>query len=53
VPRLAPLVAFSRSSTVAGNAGLVGQDTKKVLRDFGYDEPEITGLAQEGVIGVG
>jgi crotonobetainyl-CoA:carnitine CoA-transferase CaiB-like acyl-CoA transferase len=52
VPRLAPLVAFSRSSTVAGNAGLVGQDTKKVLRDYGYDEPEIAGLAQEGVIGV-
>jgi crotonobetainyl-CoA:carnitine CoA-transferase CaiB-like acyl-CoA transferase len=53
VPRLAPLVGFSRSSTVAGDAGLVGQHTDTVLRDHGYGESEISRFAQAGVIGLG
>src|SRR5690606_24781204 len=40
VPRLAPLIRFSRSGTVAGDAGLVGQHTAEVLKDFGYSEEE-------------
>src|SRR5690606_31272527 len=40
VPRLRPLVKFSRSGTVAGDAGLVGQHTERVLRDFGYSDAE-------------
>ena len=50
VPRLKPLVRFSRSATVAGDAGLVGQDTERVLRDFGYGDNELKALADEGVI---
>jgi crotonobetainyl-CoA:carnitine CoA-transferase CaiB-like acyl-CoA transferase len=50
VPRLRPLVAFSRSGVVAGNAGLVGQDTQRVLRDYGYNDLEIGRLAEEGVV---
>ena len=50
IPRLAPLVGFSRSSTVAGDAGLVGQDTAAVLGDFGFDADDIIALEREGVI---
>jgi crotonobetainyl-CoA:carnitine CoA-transferase CaiB-like acyl-CoA transferase len=50
VPRLKALVEFSRSSTVAGDAGLVGQHTNRALADFGYGEDELAALAAEGVI---
>jgi crotonobetainyl-CoA:carnitine CoA-transferase CaiB-like acyl-CoA transferase len=53
VPRLKALVSFSRSQTCAGDAGLVGQDTDKVLRGYGYDEARIGKLASEGVILLG
>jgi crotonobetainyl-CoA:carnitine CoA-transferase CaiB-like acyl-CoA transferase len=51
VSRLAPLVTFSRSSTVAGGAGLVGDRTDDVLRHLGYDDQRIEALRQAGVIG--
>ncbi|MDB5445611.1 MAG: CoA transferase, partial [Phenylobacterium sp.] len=53
VPRLKALFQFSRSATCAGDAGLVGQDSEKVLRDYGYSADEVSALAQEGVILVG
>jgi crotonobetainyl-CoA:carnitine CoA-transferase CaiB-like acyl-CoA transferase len=53
VQRLKPLVRFSRSGTVAGDAGLIGQDTERVMRELGYDEAEIAALAEEGVIVLG
>lgn len=53
IPRLKPLVKFSRSGTVAGDAGMVGQDTEKVLRDYGYSEDDINRLSSEGVIALG
>lgn len=53
VPRLAPLVSFSRSSTVAGNAGLLGQHTEKVLREHGYDDETIADLVAKNVILLG
>lgn len=53
VQRLKALVSFSRSQTCAGDAGLVGQDTDRVLRGCGYDEARIGELAGEGVILLG
>jgi crotonobetainyl-CoA:carnitine CoA-transferase CaiB-like acyl-CoA transferase len=52
-PRLKPLVEFSRSSTVAGDAGLLGQHTEQVLRGYGYGAQEITALSAKGVIILG
>jgi crotonobetainyl-CoA:carnitine CoA-transferase CaiB-like acyl-CoA transferase len=48
-----PLVGFSRSATLTGNAGLVGQDTARVLRDYGYVESQIAEMAERGVILLG
>ena len=53
VQRLKALVRFSRSGTVTGDAGLVGQDTQRVLREFGYGDADIAALAEEGVIVLG
>ncbi len=50
VPRLSALVSFSRSETLAGDASLVGQDTDKVLREYGYDAAQIDQLSEEGII---
>ena len=50
VPRLAPLVRCSRSSTVAGDAGLVGQHTRAVLAELGYPDEEVDALARDGVV---
>jgi crotonobetainyl-CoA:carnitine CoA-transferase CaiB-like acyl-CoA transferase len=49
--RLAPLVAFSRSTGVAGPAPLCGQDTETVLAELGYDDPTIADLRSRQVIG--
>ena len=53
VPRLKALVRFSRSSTVTGDAGLVGQHTHAVLSEFGYTEDEIASLAARSVVVLG
>ena len=50
IPRLAPLVRFSRSSTVAGDAGLVGQHTHAVLAEHGYSDDDLEALAKDGII---
>lgn len=50
-PRLAPLVAFSRSTTRVGIAPLCGQDTDAVLREFGFDQDRIAELREAGTIG--
>ena len=53
VERMTPLASFSRSTTLAGNAGLIGQDTARVLRDHGYADTEIQALAETGVVLLG
>jgi len=50
VPRLRSLVSFSRSATLAGPGGIIGQHTRQVLEDFGYDEQEIGRLAESGAV---
>jgi len=50
IPRLRSLISFSRSETCAGPAGLVGQHTRQVLRDHGYDEHRIDALAMDRAI---
>jgi crotonobetainyl-CoA:carnitine CoA-transferase CaiB-like acyl-CoA transferase len=51
IPRLAPLVSFSRSATTAKGASLLGQQTDAVLRELGYDDDRIALLRAAGVIG--
>jgi len=53
IPRLKPLVRFSRAGTVAGDAGLVGQHTALVLADYGFTQTEVDALAAEGVVAFG
>jgi len=50
IPRLRSLVSFSRSETCAGPAGLVGQHTRQVLLDHGYDEQRIEALVRDRAI---
>jgi len=50
VPRLKPLLTFSRSAGRTGDAGLVGQHTGRVLREFGFTDAEIAALAAERVV---
>lgn len=50
VPRLAPLASFSRSASVVGNAGLLGQETENVLREFGYGDEVIAALQADNII---
>ena len=50
IPRLRSLVSFSRSQTCAGAAGLVGQHTRQVLLDHGYDENRIEALTKARAI---
>jgi crotonobetainyl-CoA:carnitine CoA-transferase CaiB-like acyl-CoA transferase len=50
IPRLRSLISFSRSETCAGPAGLLGQHTRQVLLDHGYDEQRIDTLATERAI---
>lgn len=51
--RLKPLIRFSRSATTTGDAPLVGQDTERVLSEFGYTDAEIATLSDKGVILLG
>jgi crotonobetainyl-CoA:carnitine CoA-transferase CaiB-like acyl-CoA transferase len=50
-PRLAPVVAFSRSTTTARGAELCGSATDAVLGELGYTPVEIDDLRAHGVIG--
>jgi crotonobetainyl-CoA:carnitine CoA-transferase CaiB-like acyl-CoA transferase len=43
-------VAFSRSTTQARPAPVIGQQTDEVLRDFGITDGQIVDLRAEGVI---
>jgi crotonobetainyl-CoA:carnitine CoA-transferase CaiB-like acyl-CoA transferase len=49
--RLAPPVTFSRSSTIAGAACLVGHHTDAVLQEIGYPSAQIAELRAAKVIG--
>ena len=48
--RLAPLVEFSRSETVAEPGCLAGEHTDAVLAELGYDHAAITDLRERGVV---
>jgi crotonobetainyl-CoA:carnitine CoA-transferase CaiB-like acyl-CoA transferase len=48
--RLAPLVEFSRSETVAEPGCLAGQHTDAILAELGYDGDAIAGLRKRGVV---
>jgi len=50
VPRLAPLVRFSRSATIAGDSCAIGQHTVEILEGIGYDADSIAKLEADGVI---
>jgi crotonobetainyl-CoA:carnitine CoA-transferase CaiB-like acyl-CoA transferase len=50
LPRLAPLVRFSRSATVAGNPCAIGEHTLPILRGLGYPEDKISALLAAKVI---
>jgi crotonobetainyl-CoA:carnitine CoA-transferase CaiB-like acyl-CoA transferase len=50
--RLTPLVAMSRSGSVAGGSVLCGQQTREIMTELGYEETSIATLADEGVIGL-
>jgi crotonobetainyl-CoA:carnitine CoA-transferase CaiB-like acyl-CoA transferase len=51
VPRLAALIGFSRSSTDARGACLLGQHTDAVLAELGYDPERVAALRVAGVVG--
>jgi crotonobetainyl-CoA:carnitine CoA-transferase CaiB-like acyl-CoA transferase len=50
VERLAPMVRFSRSTTVAGGSCAVGQQSLTILRELGYAEDRIDELTGSGVV---
>jgi crotonobetainyl-CoA:carnitine CoA-transferase CaiB-like acyl-CoA transferase len=52
VPRLKPLVRFSRSATVAGDPCAIGEHTLSILGDLGYSPADIDALAASKVIGL-
>lgn len=49
-PRLAPLVDFSRSTTLVKPSALCGARTDAVLTELGYDDERIDALRRAGVI---
>ena len=50
-PRLTPMVRFSRSATVTGDAPVIGQQTIPILRELGFSDERIAGLQAAGVVG--
>lgn len=51
VPRLGPLVSFSRSALTPRAGRLIGQDTDAVLGELGYSTDEIARLRQQRLAG--
>lgn len=51
--RVGPIVSFSRSATSSTVGCVVGQHTRDVLLELGYDEETIADLAARGVILLG
>jgi len=49
--RLAPMVRFSRSETVAKPGCLLGQHTNAVLAELGYSAKQMASLKDQGIIG--
>ncbi|TQM11194.1 CaiB/BaiF CoA transferase family protein [Pseudonocardia kunmingensis] len=50
IPRLAPLVRFSRSATVAGDACAVGEHTLSILGELGYSRRRVEQLLASAVV---
>src|SRR3546814_518069 len=50
--RTAPLTAFSRSKIQAPAGCTIGQHTKAILAEIGYDEARVADLAERKVVGV-
>jgi crotonobetainyl-CoA:carnitine CoA-transferase CaiB-like acyl-CoA transferase len=50
VPRLMPLVDFSRSTTVVRPSALCGAHTDAILAELGYDDERIATLRADGAI---
>jgi crotonobetainyl-CoA:carnitine CoA-transferase CaiB-like acyl-CoA transferase len=50
-PRLAPMVRFSRSQTIAKSGCVCGAHTDAVLTEIGYSDERIAELRAKGVIG--
>jgi crotonobetainyl-CoA:carnitine CoA-transferase CaiB-like acyl-CoA transferase len=50
-PRLGPLVCFSRSNGVIGEAPVCGRHTEAILTELGYQEQQIEALRAAQVIG--
>jgi crotonobetainyl-CoA:carnitine CoA-transferase CaiB-like acyl-CoA transferase len=50
IPRLAPLVALSRTPGTVGPAPSLGQHTDQVLGELGFSAADITGLRARGIV---
>ncbi|MGO8864539.1 MAG: CoA transferase [Acidimicrobiales bacterium] len=50
-PRLAPIIRFSRSLTVARPGCLAGQHTESILRELGMDADRVADLKHRRVVG--
>ncbi len=51
MPRIAPLIRFSRSATQAKAGILAGQHTDDILTELGHDAAAIADLRQRGIVG--
>jgi crotonobetainyl-CoA:carnitine CoA-transferase CaiB-like acyl-CoA transferase len=51
IPRLAPLVRFSRSRTEARDPCAIGEHTEAILAELSYDNAAIEDLCRRGIVG--